>query len=149
MSESLEVVRSFLDEMDIPHLFEDGRLGFQLKGERKLVIAVMVTEVSQGLRFESFFMRKPLEAAERFYAMLLGRNFKARGVSFALDVAGDVYLVGHLSQAAVNREELDRMAASFLIESDGMFDAAMKVGFASYLEADMAWRAKQGLQAPK
>jgi len=29
-----------------------------------------------------------------------------------------------------------------LIEADGLFNAAISIGFKSYLEADMAWRAR-------
>jgi len=140
---ALDAVESFCRSADLPVVREPRRVGFQLRGERKLAIAVLVTEADAALRFESFFMRKPLDDPDRFYAMLLGRNARARGVAFALDAAGDVYLVAHLPVAAVADAELDRLVGAFLVESDGMFDAAMRVGFASYLEADLAWRAKQ------
>jgi hypothetical protein len=53
-----------------------------------------------------------------------------------------VFLVGAREAAGLTEEELDRIVGSILIESDGLFDAAIKIGFARYLKADMAWRAR-------
>lgn len=146
MSDLLDLVESYCSTAGLPCRREERALGFQMSGERKLTIGVHVTPVAEGLRFESFFMRKPMQDADRFYAMLLGRNHRGRGIAFSVDVAGDVFLVAHLPSAAVTPEELDRIAGAFLVESDGMFEAAMRIGFAEYLEADMAWREKQAPQ---
>lgn len=140
---ALDTLEAFCRDAGLAYVREDsGRLGFQLRGERKLTIAVLAVEGDTDLRFESFFMRKPLESADAFYAMLLQRNHRARGVAFALDAIGDAYLVARLPLAAVTLEELDGLVGAILVESDGMFDAAMRTGFASYLEADLTWRAK-------
>ena len=141
---ALDTLEAFCRDASLPYVREDaGRLGFQLRGERKLTIAILAVETASEVRFESFFMRKPMEQEAEFYALLLQRNHRARGVAFALDGIGDAYLVARLPVAAVTPAELDGLIGAFLIESDGMFDAAMRTGFASYLEADLAWRAKQ------
>ena len=141
---ALDTLEAFCRDASLPYVREDGsRLGFQLKGERKLTIAILAVETATELRFESFFMRKPMEHEAAFATLLLQRNHRARGVAFAFDAIGDAYLVARLPIAAVTPEELDGLVGAFLVESDGMFDVAMRTGFASYLEADLAWRAKQ------
>jgi hypothetical protein len=94
--------------------------------------------------FESFFMRRPQENRGDFYELLLRRNMRAYGVHFAVDAQGDVFLVGARAAAGLDENELDRIIGSLLIEADGLFDAAISIGFKTYLEADMAWRARGG-----
>lgn len=140
---ALDELAAFCEASDIPFLREERTVALQLRGERKQTIGIVATLGEAHLRFESFFMRRPLEHGEAFHQLLLQRNLRARGVAFALDTDGDAFLVASLPLAAVNGAELDRLVGSFLVEADGNFDAAMRIGFASYLEADMAWRAKQ------
>jgi hypothetical protein len=145
---ALDELETFCSNNEIPCRREDPRLAFQLKGERKLTIGIVATLGETHLRFESFFMRRPQEHQDAFHQLLLQRNLRARGVAFALDTDGDAFLVASLPVSAVDQTELDRVVGGFLVESDGNFDTAMKIGFATYLEADLAWRAKQG-QPPK
>ena len=137
-----EVLERFLTREDIPFkLAGENTWAVQLRGERKLTIPIMITITGDRVAFESFFMRRPLENADRFYELLLRRNMRAYAVHFALDTAGDVFLVGQRATKGLDDAELDRILGSILVEADGLFDAAIKVGFASYLEADMRWRA--------
>ena len=138
-----EAVRAFLERAGIP--FKEagqGRWAAQMRGERKLTIPVLITVSADRIAFESFFMRRPQENADRFYELLLRRNMRAYGVHFSLDGDGDVYLVGARALEGLSEDELDRIMGAILIESDGLFEAAIKIGFATYLEADLAWRAK-------
>jgi hypothetical protein len=139
-----EVIEGFLETSGIPWARAgDGRWAFQLKGERKLTIPVGIAMIGERLVFESFFMRRPQENLDQFYELLLRRNMRAYGVHFALDAIGDVYIVGQRGIEGLDDAELDRIVGAILIEADGLFDAAINVGFASYLEADMKWRASQ------
>ena len=63
----------------------------------------------------------------------LRRNARAYGVHFAVDAQGDVFLVGARAAAGLDVDELDRIVGSILIEADGMFNAAIEIGFKSYL----------------
>lgn len=140
---ALDVLAAFCETNEIPFLREDPKLAFQLRGERKHTIAIVATLGDTHLRFESFFMRRPQEHGDAFHQLLLQRNLRARGVAFALDTDGDAFLVASVPVRAVDATELDRIVGAFLIEADGNFETAMRIGFASYLEADLAWRAKQ------
>lgn len=141
---ALDELETFCSTNQIAYRRDDPRLALQLKGEQRLTIGIVATLGETHLRFESFFMRRPQEDQDAFHQLLLQRNLRARGVAFALDTDGDAFLVASLPIVAVDQDELDRIVGAFLVESDGNFETAMKIGFASYLEADLAWRAKQG-----
>ena len=119
----------------------DGGFSAVLAGENKHSIPLAMAVRADGLRLESFFMRAPLENREQTYRLLLSRNVRARGVWFAVDADGDVYLLGHV--AVVTEDELDRIVGELLTTADEMFVPALSLGFAEYLAADLAWREKQ------
>jgi hypothetical protein len=139
-----DTIDQFFEQAQISHKrASENTWVAELRGERKLSIPVTMTIAGDRLTIESFFMRRPQENKDQFYEMLLRRNARAYGVHFALDTTGDVYLVGQRSTTGLDVDELDRIAGAILTEADGMFDAAIRIGFAAYLEADMAWRARQ------
>lgn len=115
---------------------------FQLAGEHKKTIPVTLTIVADSLRIESFFMRRPQDNREHFYELLLQRNARARGIAFALDADGDVYLTGAWPLAAIDERTLDQLLGVLLVEADGLFDLAIATGFETYLARDLAWRAR-------
>lgn len=148
MSAAADALERFLRESEIPFARAgDERWVAQLRGERKLTIPLAMWVTGGALHLESFFMRRPQENAEHLYEILLRRNLRAYVVRFALDATGDVYLVGQMPVGAVTEEELDRVVGALLVEADGLFDAAISVGFATYLAHDMAWRRGAGAGA--
>lgn len=143
MAGAAETIERFFEQADIPYKrVAEGQWAAQFSGERKHTIPLGVAISGDRVQFESFFMRRPQENREQFYEMLLRRNARAYGVHFAIDAEGDVFLVGARSAEGLDVDELDRIVGSILIEADGLFNAAISVGFKSYLEADMAWRAR-------
>lgn len=143
MPDAATTIDAFLDRIGVPFKRLDGdRWAVQLAGERKLTIPVMLAITGERLAIECFFMRRPQENLPQFYELLLRRNRRAYGVAFALDAVGDVYLVGQRAIEGLTEDDLDRIFGSILIEADGLFDAAIAIGFESYLAADMAWRAR-------
>ncbi len=143
MAGAAEVIERFFEQADIPFKrVGDGQWAAQLHGDRKHTIPLGIGLSGDRVMFESFFMRRPQENLDAFYEMLLRRNSRAYGVHFAVDAQGDVFLVGARSAEGLSVDELDRIVGSILIEADGLFNAAIETGFKSYLEADMAWRAR-------
>lgn len=133
----------FLSGTDIPHKrIGDDRWALQLRGEHKLTIPVVIQVADERLNVQSFFMRRPQEDHARFYELLLRRNMRAYGIAFAIDPEGDVYLAGSRATEGFDERECDRLLGAILVEADGMFDAAIQIGFASYLARDMQWREK-------
>lgn len=144
-----ERIAAFLTRSEIAHVRPDPHtFALAIAGEHRLRIEVTLTVHTDDVSLTSFFMRAPRENREAFYAMCLARNARARAIAFALDADGDVFLVGRLPCAALDDDALDRWLGAVLVESDGMFQTAMETGFASYLEADLAWRAAQSPERP-
>ena len=87
----------------------EGQFFVTLPGTHKLATHCWLIVGRHALLVEAFVCRKPDEHAEEVYRFLLRRNAKTYAVSFALDAAGDVYLVGRLPLQAVTAEEVDRL----------------------------------------
>lgn len=141
------VLESFLDESSIAYeRAGEGVWALQISGDRKLTIPIVVAVTGDRVTFESFFMRRPQENIVAFYELLLRRNRRSYGIAFSLDAEGDVFLVCRRAIAGLDAAELDRIIGAFLTEADGLFNAAIAVGFESYLAADLRWRARAAPQ---
>src|SRR6516164_7831542 len=97
-----------------------------------------------SLQVEAFFCRQPDENHAAFYRFLLERGARMYGVHFALDRTGDVYLTGRLPLSAVSEAEIDKILGCVLSYSDETFNEALKIGFASAIKREWAWREKRG-----
>jgi hypothetical protein len=116
----------------------------RLEGQHKLATMTWLIAGRHSLHVEAFFCRQPDEDHARFYRFLLERNGRMYGVHFALDPAGDVYLVGRLPLSSVSTAEVDRILGCVLTYSDENFDPALAIGFASSIRKEWAWRVKRG-----
>jgi hypothetical protein len=65
-------------------------------------------------------------------------------VHFALDRTGDVYLTGRLPLSATSETEIDTLLGCVLTYSDETFNEALRIGFASAIMREWAWREKRG-----
>lgn len=115
-----------------------------LPGEHKLKTMTWLVVGAHSMLVEAFFMRQPDENHGEFYKWLLGRNTRLYGVGFACDRVGDVYLAGRVSLDAVTADEIDRLLGQVMEASDGSFDPALELGFASSIRKEWAWRQKRG-----
>ena len=116
----------------------------RLEGQHKLATMTWLIAGTHSLHVEAFFCRQPDENHAQFYRFLLERNGRMYGVHFALDPAGDVYLVGRLPLSSVSTDEVDRILGCVLTYSDENFDPALAIGFASSIRKEWAWRVKRG-----
>jgi hypothetical protein len=69
---------------------------------------------------------------------------KLPGVAFALDEAGDVYLVGRLPAEAVTTDGVDRLLGAILATSDGTFNELLALGFLESMRREWRWRVERG-----
>ncbi|HEY7015453.1 MAG TPA: YbjN domain-containing protein [Streptosporangiaceae bacterium] len=116
----------------------------RLEGQHRLATMTWLIVGTHSLHVEAFFCRQPDENHAAFYRFLLERSGRMYGVHFALDPVGDVYLVGRLPLASVSADEIDRLLGCVLSYSDENFDPALKLGFASSIRREWAWRVKRG-----
>ena len=141
----IENLTAALDELGLEYRVEGPRAAtLSLPGRRKLSIPCSLIVEDHALRVEAFVSRRPEENAEAVWAELLRRNGRLYAVSFAVDEAGDVHLVGRLPLASVNAEELDRVLGSVLEAADETFNAILELGFASSITEEWRWRLAKG-----
>ncbi|MEV4759141.1 YbjN domain-containing protein [Micromonospora sp. NPDC049559] len=115
-----------------------------LPGTHKLKTVCNLIVGEHALRIEAFVMRQPDERREELWAWLLQRNARMYGVAFSIDAAGDVYLTGRTSLAAVTEAELDRLLGAVLSYADESFDTMLEIGFGSAIRREWEWRVKRG-----
>ena len=116
----------------------------RLDGQHKLATLTWLIAGEHSLQVEAFFCRQPDENHAAFYRFLLERNARMYGVHFALDRTGDVYLTGRLPLSATSEREIDTLLGCVLTYSDETFNEALRIGFASAIRREWAWREKRG-----
>ncbi len=138
-------IRAALDEggLDYTHPGE-GQFFVALPGTNKLATHCWLVVGAHALLVEAFVCRRPDENFEEFARFLLRRNARTYGVSFALDKAGDVYLVGRLPLHAVTADEVDRLLGAVLQYADESFNPLLEIGFGSSIQREWEWRLKRG-----
>ena len=143
--EAAAAIEAALRELDLGwESPQPGSFLVKLEGQHKLATMTWLIAGRHSLHVEAFFCRQPDEDHARFYRFLLERNGRMYGVHFALDPAGDVYLVGRLPLSSVSTAEVDRILGCVLTYSDENFDPALAIGFASSIRKEWAWRVKRG-----
>ena len=75
---------------------------------------------------------------------MLQHNARMYGVAYSIDTAGDIYLTGRLSAAAVTAEEIDRLLGAVLSYADDHFNTMLEIGFGTSIRREWAWRVKRG-----
>ncbi len=140
------VVRDWLEQSGLEWELgaRAGEFVVQLPGEAKLRTTVSLLAGDAGLSASAFVVRRPDENHEAFYRRLLRRNVKLPGVAFALDEAGDVYLVGRLPAEAVTLDGVDRLLGAILATSDGTFNELLALGFLESMRREWRWRVERG-----
>lgn len=139
------VIRAALDERDLA--YERKGLGtyfVTLPGVRKLATNCWLIAGRHALVVEAFVCRHPDEAHEQVYRFLLRRNAKLYGVSYTVDEAGDIYLIGRIGPDLVDADELDRLLGQVLEAADGDFNTLLELGFASSIRREWDWRVSRG-----
>jgi hypothetical protein len=141
----IENLTAALDELGLEYRVDGPRSAtLSLPGRRKLSIPCSLVVEDHALRVEAFVSRRPEENAEAVWAELLRRNGRLYAVSFAIDEAGDVHLVGRLPLASADAEELDRVLGSVLEAADETFNVILELGFASSIREEWRWRLARG-----
>ena len=121
-----------------------GEYVVQLPGEAKLRTTVSLLLSDRALTAVAFVVRQPDENHIEFYRWLLTRNTRLPGIAFALDLLGDVFLVGRLPLAAVTEQAVDELLGTLLGAADTSFNELLALGFRSSIEREWRWRLDRG-----
>jgi len=140
-----ETIRAALDDAGLAYTNPgEGQYFVTLPGTKKLATNCWLVVGAHALLVEAFVCRRPDENSEEFQRFLLRRNAKTYAVSFALDKAGDVYLVGRLPLSGVTADEVDRVLGCVLQYADESFNPLLEIGFAGSIQREWEWRKKRG-----
>lgn len=140
-----ELIAATLDDAELSYQRHgEGRFLVTLPGTARLQTPTWLIVSTHALLVGAFVCRRPDEGHEAVYRFLLGRNAKLYGVHYALDRLGDIHLVGRVGLHAVTPEELDRVLGQILEAADGDFNTLLKLGFASSIRREWAWRVDRG-----
>ncbi len=110
---------------------QERRWFVRMKGEQKDTFTIWFTLRQRTLHYETYVMPAPEENHEQFYEHLLRRNLKLYGAAFAIGEEDAVFLLGQLSNEAVDDDELDRILGSLYAWVEQFFRPALRIGFAS------------------
>jgi putative sensory transduction regulator len=145
-----QVIEHALKASDLAYSEHEGLHGglpglvVELPGERKLKTNTILSIGEHSVRVEAFVCRQPDENHEGVYRFLLKRNRRLYGVSYTLDNVGDIYLVGRMSLASVDAEEIDRVLGQVLEAVDSDFNTLLELGFRSSIQKEWDWRVSRG-----
>jgi hypothetical protein len=140
------LVGRLLVEADLPvDVVGEDRFLTMLAGEHKRTIPVLLHVDERSLKLSSLISGAPDEQHDAVYRLLLHRNQRPAPVHFAIDDEGDLLLVGRVPLGAVDEQTFDELLGLVLALADDVFDRVLAIGFASYLEAEQRWRAREGL----
>ena len=79
------------------------------------------------------------------YRWLLQQNTRMLGIAFALDRLGDIYLVGRVpARRAGARTTSTGSSGAVLRASDESFNTILRLGFATAIRRERAWRESRG-----
>jgi len=123
---------------------EPHRFVLVLPGRAKLRTTVSMAVGPQALTVNAFVARRPDENAEAVYRWLLQQNTRMLGIGFALDSLGDIYLAGRIPISGISSDDLDRVLGSVLRASDESFNTILRLGFATAIRRERAWRESRG-----
>jgi Putative bacterial sensory transduction regulator len=143
VSEAAAVIEAALEDQGLEwQRLGEATFAVALPGERRLKTACILSVGAHALDIEAFVVRAPDENREQVYAWLLQRNARMYAVTWCIDGAGDVYLVGKVPLAAVSADEIDRILGCVLEYADGSFNVLLEMGFGSSIRREWAWRVK-------
>jgi len=142
---AISEIRAELSELDLDWSESaPGLFSVSLPGTRKLITECALEVGRHGLSVRAFVARKPDENHVGVYRWLLERNLKLRGIGFALDALGDIYLTGRIPVELVTREEVDRLLGTVAEAADDSFNVILELGFAESIRKEWAWRRSRG-----
>jgi hypothetical protein len=142
---AIDEIRAELSQLDLEWSeATPGLFAVSLPGTRKLVTECALEVAGHSMNLRAFVARNPDENHVDVYRWLLERNLKLRGICFALDALGDIYLMGRIPVELVTRTEVDRLLGAVAGAADDSFNVILELGFAESIRKEWAWRRARG-----
>jgi len=114
-------------------------LAMERRGERRWVLQVpcvargtlgtLVECRERTLSLQAFYLRAPDREREAVYRRLLRRHLETGPWRFALDDAGDLYLMADVPLAGLGADDLDGLLGALSTLVDETWEGAVRTGF--------------------
>lgn len=124
---------------------EAGAYAVLLHGRRRPSTVVWLVAGQQAVAVEAFVLHviePDPTAVARLHRHLLARNLRLRGVHFAVDDVGDLFLTGSLPLPAVDEDGVDRVLGEVLQLLEDEQESLLALLYGDRLERDPALLAK-------
>lgn len=96
---------------------------------RRGAVAVGLSIGERTLGAHSFVLRGPDRAHEAVYGRMLHKNLTSYAWRFALDPAGDIFLVAELALATLDADALDDLLGTLATLVDETYESLVRTGF--------------------
>lgn len=116
-----------------------------VKGQAKHQITVSVLVGQHTTSVTTFVMRAPENNVEAVHRKILAWNRRLPGISFNIDVSGDIYLKGVLPSEVCTDAAFDALIGAIVQTADDSFNPLVALGFEQGIRTEWAWRKKRGL----
>lgn len=124
------VVNTWLGMIGVDHeRVDDRNWTIRVPTTKREVIAVAVHAGERTLLLRAFFMRGPDRDRAGVYRRLLMKNLEMRSWRFALDDAGDVWLLADAETSVLGAAGLDGLLGLLSTYVDETFEGALRLGF--------------------
>jgi Putative bacterial sensory transduction regulator len=104
--------------------------GVRLPSAKRGAIGAALSVGERTLTIRAFVLRGPDRAHEDVYRRLLRKNLTTPHWRFAIDDAGDVFLVCDASLAALDADALDGLLGTLCSVVDETYEGVVRTGFA-------------------
>lgn len=123
-------LEQLLAEIGAPHeRREDGTWTVRVPCEARGELPVGIDPGERTLTLTAFVVRGPDRAHEAVYARLLRRHLSSHVWRFALDEAGDIFVVAVVPRAGLGAGDLDEVLGALSVLIDAAYEAIVRTGF--------------------
>lgn len=133
MDHIIEIWTGSLPEEATAEHVGDGFWYVRIPGAARRWIPIEIEGRERTVKVTSYVIVPPEEREADVYELLLKKNFRAGGVSFAIDPTGLVCLVGRIAREDLDPDRLDAVIGRIVEATEETFRSILQIGFGSRL----------------
>jgi hypothetical protein len=122
-------IAALLEQIGADHEIHDRMVVAAVPCEARGALRVGISEQGRLAMLQAFLMRAPDRERERVYARALAKHLQPHVWRFAIDDAGDVFLVAALPARELTAEVLDEALAALSLLVDATYEGLVRTGF--------------------
>lgn len=108
---------------------DDRNWTVRVPSAKREIVAVAISVGERTVALRAFFMRGPDRDAEGVYRRILMKNLETRMWRFAIDDAGDLWLVADAETSVLGADGLDGLLGLLSTYVDETWESVIRMGF--------------------